>query len=138
MGERDRGKEKIPSRLQATNAQPDAGLKHKPGDHDLTQNQESDTQPTETLRHSRFKPISKSPHRHEHTHFVAPGDGASDPFPAHMRGESGERETSPFWSSLCAPTHTLTCPSHHWKLAYLSSNHSALRLEWAWNMFPPP
>ena len=43
--ERETGKERIPSRLHAVSMGHDAGLEHT-GDHDLSQNQESDTKDT--------------------------------------------------------------------------------------------
>ena len=42
--QRERGRERIPSRLCTTSTEPDVGLRpRKPWDHDLSQNQESDT-----------------------------------------------------------------------------------------------
>ena len=51
LRERERRRERIPSRLCTVSVEPDVGLEiMEPGGHDLSQNQESDTYPTEPPR----------------------------------------------------------------------------------------
>ena len=49
--ERERGRERIPSRVHTILQSPRQGSNSRPWDHDLSRNQESDTQPAETPRH---------------------------------------------------------------------------------------
>ena len=44
---REKGGERIPSRPCAVNAEPDMGIDLKPSDHVLSENRESNAQPTE-------------------------------------------------------------------------------------------
>ena len=56
--ERERGRQRTPSRLHAVRAEPDAGL--EPPTHDLSGNQESDTQPTVPAWHPSSRALGLS------------------------------------------------------------------------------
>ena len=57
---RERERERTPSRLCAVSTEPDGRLEPtKPWDHALSQNQESDAQPTEPPRHPYIHKLKK-------------------------------------------------------------------------------
>ena len=54
-GERQRERERgNPKQAPSVSAEPDGAQAHEPRDHDLSQDQESDTQPTELPKHTQI------------------------------------------------------------------------------------